>query len=538
MAETPGFIEIPASEKGFVPPEPPKTTMTVKPYVDKVSASNGFPGIPSIPGQSGQYGGINPGGTMYTDPNADNYIGNSMNEVGSPTVNSEGANGYIPPVPPTVEPRAITADETVEGRLNNLLGGNSKYIEQARQSTAGYAASRNLQNSSIAAGAGEREAIRAGLAIAQQDAQTYGTAGQSAQEARQLGTIEGFRGEVSSGLSAQDARQALELEQFKQGSATATQDKESYTKLASGIQQEYQKKYLEIQQTADSIMDETAKIRAINILNRSTQSQMEMLNSLYNVDMTWGSGISTPTGSGYTPVGSTPPPTGGGNTQPPGDIDFDLPPPSTPPETGETPPVVNPGGGIGSAPFDDFRRQLESSGAYESDSYFQLSQSLPTASYEWTPDPAENSRRQKAAQDKQAMDTFSTLAFSLANPEDQELIKAITVKPTLVWNKMKYPDTPEGRISQVLHQIPYVDPNQLPPSQRESLPWWQKWVNQYIYNNTPPPAPTQQEPAGSGFGARFGSNGADSGADGQSTGDEGMGSSSGSGSSGDGGTMA
>ena len=64
---------------------------------------------------------------------------------------------------------------TVEGRLEGLLDSDNPYIANARQRSAESSASRGMQNSSIAAGAGERAAIESSLPIAQQDAETYFT---------------------------------------------------------------------------------------------------------------------------------------------------------------------------------------------------------------------------------------------------------------------------------------------------------------------------------------------------------------------------
>lgn len=244
---------------------------------------------------------------------------------------------------PTFAPREISKAETVEGRMTRLTGGESPYIQQARQGAMETAQSRGLLNTTIAAGAGEREAIRAALPIATADAATAARAAESAQEAGQLAGVEGYRGEISSvlkeqeaglqkgiaaqageiqgGLSAQEAgqrgalseqehRQRLELETKAQELTGDRGDQEVYVKLASGIQQEYQKLYAEIQGTADTIMDGTAKRVAIEALNRSTKSQMDMLGSLYEVDITWSTGLTSYAGGDVNPL--EPPTVGGG----------------------------------------------------------------------------------------------------------------------------------------------------------------------------------------------------------------------------------
>lgn len=68
----------------------------------------------------------------------------------------------------------VNANETVSGQMNDLLSTGSRYLEQGKQEGIQYAASRGLQNSSLAGQAGEEGRIRAALPIAQQDATTYG----------------------------------------------------------------------------------------------------------------------------------------------------------------------------------------------------------------------------------------------------------------------------------------------------------------------------------------------------------------------------
>lgn len=63
------------------------------------------------------------------------------------------------------------AYQFTEDRLNRMLGDDSQYIRQARRTGIEQAATRGQVNSSIAAGAAMREAIRAAAPIAQSDAQ-------------------------------------------------------------------------------------------------------------------------------------------------------------------------------------------------------------------------------------------------------------------------------------------------------------------------------------------------------------------------------
>lgn len=75
------------------------------------------------------------------------------------------------------------ASMTVAGQLEKLLGSDSPYIQASRNATKEQAAARGLQNSTLAAYAGQRAAIESALPIAQQDAQMYSTFGQAKQSA-------------------------------------------------------------------------------------------------------------------------------------------------------------------------------------------------------------------------------------------------------------------------------------------------------------------------------------------------------------------
>ena len=79
----------------------------------------------------------------------------------------------------TLDPTLRTVDQnndTVAGQLHSLLASGSPYLESAKAGARDTANSRGLINSSIAAGAGEAAAINAALPIAQQDANTFGSA--------------------------------------------------------------------------------------------------------------------------------------------------------------------------------------------------------------------------------------------------------------------------------------------------------------------------------------------------------------------------
>lgn len=69
----------------------------------------------------------------------------------------------------------VRPEDTVEGRITNLTGTDSKYMQVARQGAKAEANRRGLVNSSIAAGAAEAAVIREARPIAEADAKTYST---------------------------------------------------------------------------------------------------------------------------------------------------------------------------------------------------------------------------------------------------------------------------------------------------------------------------------------------------------------------------
>lgn len=93
---------------------------------------------------------------------------------------------------------------TVAGQLDSLLKSDSPYIKEARRSALEMSAGRGLQNTSIAAGSGERAAIQSGLPIAQQDAGTYASSDLATQGAVQA--LTGMQGNaiIEGALKEQD----------------------------------------------------------------------------------------------------------------------------------------------------------------------------------------------------------------------------------------------------------------------------------------------------------------------------------------------
>lgn len=92
---------------------------------------------------------------------------------------------------------------TVQSQLSDLLSSDSKYMKAVQQGAREEASSLGLLSSSMAVGAGEYSAIKAGLPIAQQDAETYSKAQQLQQSAANTAYTTGVEGEVSGELQKQ-----------------------------------------------------------------------------------------------------------------------------------------------------------------------------------------------------------------------------------------------------------------------------------------------------------------------------------------------
>lgn len=111
--------------------------------------------------------------------------------------------------PRTAASSTVSTQETTSGQLRELLGANSPYIRQAEGAATRYAASRGLQNSSIAAQAGRKAAIDAALPIANADAGVF-----ERRELTRLGTENSLtlareQGDITSRLQSEGATQEL-----------------------------------------------------------------------------------------------------------------------------------------------------------------------------------------------------------------------------------------------------------------------------------------------------------------------------------------
>ena len=94
---------------------------------------------------------------------------------------------------------------SVASQLDTLLNSESPYIKQARMQGEEQAQSRGMLNTSMSAGAAQREAIKAAMPIAQQDAQTAASFNQQQQASENQMEIIQTEAIVSGEIVKQDA---------------------------------------------------------------------------------------------------------------------------------------------------------------------------------------------------------------------------------------------------------------------------------------------------------------------------------------------
>lgn len=225
------------------------------------------------------------------------------------------ANVSSVPTPAATTPREITAKETVAGQLNDLLSQDSRYIQSARNAGMQTANARGLINSSLAAGTAEKAAIDAAAPIATSDANTYATAGLSAQNNTQDKGLAGYQSQLASAqakenfgyTTAENAqnikgnmdiqKQAQDANLVIQNLNISQQEKASLTSATGPIIQQVQAEISQIQRTPDSVLSPEAKTAAIAYQQQALQAQLQTISSLYGYKVDW----STPTATTPAP---------------------------------------------------------------------------------------------------------------------------------------------------------------------------------------------------------------------------------------------
>lgn len=136
----------------------------------------------------------------------------------------------------------VQGNETVKGQLKDLLATSNPLMEQARNRATTYAATRGLQNSTLAAQAGEEAFVSQALPIAQQDATTYGNRavlntntqnqfGLQQQSGEIQGTLQAQQGQIQGGLQAQQGEIQSRLAREGAGYASNLSAQEASQKL-------------------------------------------------------------------------------------------------------------------------------------------------------------------------------------------------------------------------------------------------------------------------------------------------------------------
>ena len=186
------------------------------------------------------------------------------------------------PIAPQVVPRETfevdAQTETVAGQMEGLLSEESPYIDRARASSAEAANARGLQNSSIAAGAGEAAAIDAALPIAMQDAATYYQTASREQDFQNDSALQSLR-EAGSNYRA-------ELSNEYNFANLAQEDRAAMTNLMSKTMDTYEQRYLEIM--TDPSLDEAGKNAALDFLDRNVRSVMDSGAALTGIEIDMG----------------------------------------------------------------------------------------------------------------------------------------------------------------------------------------------------------------------------------------------------------
>ncbi|MES2183038.1 MAG: hypothetical protein V4505_00700 [Pseudomonadota bacterium] len=184
----------------------------------------------------------------------------------------------------------VTPDQTVEGRINNLVNPNSPIIQQAMARAAQQANSRGLLNSSIATTAGQDAAYTAAMPIATADAATFAkAAGYNADESNQFAVqnanyqntmaIQQFNADTQKQLSTLTAQQQADANKIAADNTTLLNTN------AQAAQAFNQHSVNLANINASSTMDTVAKRIAIANENASFQSQLNVLGSVAGLNL-------------------------------------------------------------------------------------------------------------------------------------------------------------------------------------------------------------------------------------------------------------
>ena len=151
-------------------------------------AGDGAPGTPGVSGTPGIIGSVTPGNT-----------GGAGSSSGSSSSTSTSNGGTVPWV--------VTPDQTVEGRVNGIINGNSGIIQQARTRALEQMNERGTANSSMATTASDAAAYQAAIPIAQADAATTSKAA-------------GYNADIQNQFSTNSQNRSASMDQAQLSAAT------------------------------------------------------------------------------------------------------------------------------------------------------------------------------------------------------------------------------------------------------------------------------------------------------------------------------
>lgn len=170
------------------------------------------------------------------------------------------------------------ATETARGQLSSMLAEDSPYLDVARTGAKQTAARRGLQNTSIAAGAGEKAAIEAAAPIAAQTAGVYERKALGEQQYQQQGGILAQQADIQKEASerAYAQQRGLNEQQFANTKAfeeIRVANQETLMNLDAGNRE----KFANLEREHQATMQNNAS--AVNLYGNTTQAISNILSN-------------------------------------------------------------------------------------------------------------------------------------------------------------------------------------------------------------------------------------------------------------------
>lgn len=195
----------------------------------------------------------------------------------------------------------VTAPQTVEGRVQNLMGANDSLQQQAQTMAKQEMAQRGLLSSSMAVGAARDAQNRAALPIASQDASTMARAGEFNAQAENTASLQGAQLGTNVSLANTGAENRAALESFGAKQQTSLTNAQAQNTAASqGAQQMQAANIFNAQQ-----INERAKMDVlqqydltkmdVQVANTIKQMDAQQLNELDRMAKSQGYNLATMT---------------------------------------------------------------------------------------------------------------------------------------------------------------------------------------------------------------------------------------------------